>query len=124
VIPALGLLIPDKLKRIAIVAGLVVFVAMASGTLGFCKGQSSERAVWQARVERVEREYAEKARAADANRTQQINQADADIRRNREELDRETANLPDESPSARRRARVCRELRDDARRRRVAAPAC
>lgn len=109
---------------VLILIGVIWWQITAYGARQYEAGQTDEKR-WQAEQSaRLARELQNRANSATDARNRSVANADADIRRNREELDRETANLPDESPSARRRARICRELREDARRRGVAAPAC
>lgn len=102
----------------------LVFVAGASYFLGQCDGRKSERNAWQAKAARFEKEAADRARKADEARRQELATQTGNIAKDREELDNATRDLPDESPSARRRARVCRELRETARRSGSPPPAC
>lgn len=105
-----------------ILAGITAI--LGAFLLGQCDGRHSERARWEARAAEVKAAQAERARAADTARQAEVSNSNAAITTTRQELDNATRNLPDESPSARRRARVCAELRDNARRRGAAAPAC
>lgn len=92
--------------------------------LGQCDGRKSERAVQEAATQKARAEGLERARVADEQRRAEVGNSNIAINQAREDLDNATRNLPDESPTARRRARVCAELRDAARRRGTAAPAC
>jgi hypothetical protein len=104
----------------------LAFIAAVSlsFTLGQCDGQKRERTRWEAAAEKHKADGLARARAADEQRRNEVGASNTAIITAREELDNATRNLPDQSPSARRRARVCLELRDQARRSGTAAPAC
>lgn len=89
-----------------------------------CSGRHAERTEWEAATARLQAQITERAREADNQRQTELSGTNASITQAREELDNATRNLPDESPSARRRARICRELREQAARDHSAPPAC
>lgn len=89
-----------------------------------CSGRHSEAAEWRAAMAKVQALAVERARQADNQRTQEVGAANHSIATARQELDNATRNLPDEATTARRRARICAELREQARRASAPAPAC
>lgn len=102
----------------------IIAACSACFILGQCEGRGAERDRWEARAAKAQADSEERARAADAQRRDEVGAIGAAINQAREELDNATRNLPDESPSARRRARFCAELREQARAGGTAPPAC
>jgi uncharacterized protein YlxW (UPF0749 family) len=93
---------------------LTAIVAPAALLVGQCQGKSAERA----RQANAERTQLERERTADSNLNQVKQKQEATIAANRKEVDDAVAHIPDQAPSARQRARACLELR-----RQGAAPA-
>lgn len=103
--------------------GITAAVSLAF-IIGQWAGKRAERSAWVARQATAALQAEERARDADAQRQAELGGALNSITTARQELDNATRNLPDESPSARRRARFCAELRAQASRDHTAAPAC
>jgi C4-dicarboxylate-specific signal transduction histidine kinase len=107
------------------VFGLAVLAAISLAfILVQCSGRSAERNAWEARTEKARADAETRARTADAARAVEVGAANDAITQAREELDNATRDLPDESPSAIRRARMCAELQQQARAAGAAPPAC
>lgn len=105
--------------------GVAVLAAVSLAfILGRCEGKRDERNAWEAKAEKAKADGLARARAADEQRRNEVGNSNTAINTAREELDNATRDLPDESPSARRRARNCRELQERARRSGTAPPAC
>ena len=109
--------------RWQLILGIVAAVSLAY-IWGQHVGRKAADSEWGAAMNKVVADGIARARAADAQRTTEVTTANDHITQAREDLDNATRNLPDESPSARRRARLCAELREQARRASAPAPAC
>ena len=101
-----------------------LLLALVVGTLSYCQGRDRERERWQVKVATAEKTATDRARTADEARAKSLATSTEAITKARKDLDNATAHLPDESPSVRRRARLCAELRAEARAGGVAPPAC
>lgn len=69
-------------------------------------------------------QQAQRERKADTNLQVQKRRDEAASQQRREEIDNATRNIPDQAPSARQRARVCVELRRQAKQRGKPEPSC
>lgn len=98
----------------AVIAAPLCFLA------GQCDGKRAAHAEQQAAEAKALAAQAARERTADANLTQTRQQQTAAIAAARKEVDDATAQIPDQAPTARQRARACVELR----RQGHAAPAC
>lgn len=110
-LPALGMLIPAKVKRIAIIAGMVVFVALASGTLGYCKGHSAGRAQMELALAKANELALQEKGRADGLAAERRLQDTMSINRNEEALRDAIAATPDSAPDAVRVRLACARLR-------------
>ncbi|MFN3473584.1 MAG: hypothetical protein ACK4ZW_06010 [Blastomonas sp.] len=99
-----------KWKLCAGLAALVILACNLSYCTGRKHGRDTERASWQAKAAKAEKAAQRASEAANA-RDEQLRQTGRDIITKRKELDDAVANLPDQGPSARQRARICAELR-------------
>lgn len=79
--------------------------------LGQCDGRARERDAVEAAEQKARADAQEKARVADETRRKLEAAATAKITADRKEVDNATAQIPDQAPSARQRARACLELR-------------
>lgn len=79
--------------------------------LGQCDGRARERDAIEAAQQKAKAAAGERARVADDARRKLDAAATAKITADRKEVDNATAQIPDQAPSARQRARACLELR-------------
>lgn len=79
--------------------------------LGQCDGRTRERDAIEAAQQKAGAEAQKRARLADEARRKLEAAAAAKITADRKEVDNATAQIPDQAPSARQRARACLELR-------------
>jgi uncharacterized protein HemX len=117
---ALKLGIGPRFAKFAVIASLVTALVVG---LGVAKC-AYDRSVIKKHEMEAELKQAKRERKADANLQQQIDRDDAAAQERRKEIDDATANIPDQKPSARQRARACLQLQREAKERRAPVPAC
>lgn len=110
-------LLGGRFKWLAHLLSYAIVIAAIGGAVygAYCwawdRGRDHERAEWNkevAKVRKARTEAMQRASEADAKRAAE---GAKPIIEKRKEIDNATANLPDQSPSARQRARGCAELR-------------
>ncbi len=112
--------VPEKYRKDAVVAVFVVLV-LAAVVIGV---KLHDRRVIKQHEQKAALQQAQRERKADTNLNVQKGRDEAASQQRREEIDNATRNIPDQAPSARQRARVCVELRRQAKQRGKPEPAC
>jgi hypothetical protein len=112
--------IPPQFRKAAVIAAGLVLLALAI----FAAVKIHDHRVVKQHEQKAALQQAQRERKADANLQVQKGRDEAASQQRREEIDNATRNLPDQAPSARQRARVCVELRRQAKQRGKPEPAC
>ena len=111
-----------------LVYGVAALLALAAlwgwGHSRYRAGVHAERAAWQLREARTKAAQAARERQADQNLEQQRTRDAAAAEQRKQEIDNATRNIPDQSPTARQRARACVELRRQSRAAGRPEPSC
>lgn len=100
-----------KVLSSALVLALLCGALYAAYSWSWDRGRDHERAEWQAQVEKVRAKRRKAAELAAEDDAKIAAEAATPITEKRKEIDNATANLPDQSLTARQRARACAELR-------------
>lgn len=112
--------IPARFAKFAVIAALITALVVG---LGVAKC-AYDRSVIKNHERDAVAKQAKRERKADANLQTQKDRDEAASQQRREEIDHATQGIPDQAPSARQRARVCVELRRQAKVSGKPVPAC
>jgi uncharacterized protein HemX len=113
-------IVGPKFAKLAVIGSAIVLLIAGLG-LGKC---AYDRSVIRQHEQKAALEQAQRERKADTNLQTQKASDDAAAQQRQQEIDNATRNIPDQAPSARQRARVCVELRREAKQRGKPEPAC